>query len=147
MKMKFLPQHEDLINGSDVCFKDFGRNGDRRHKRVKASFSCQDPLKAIPSRQTHPYFKVDPFLAHVQNKSIKAWDVGQNISGDKQTTGFKGKHEDKQRINCKKEGGGLLAETLCESGYTYTFYLWNMQPPRHYIQRGCSAVLHSTPEC
>lgn len=48
MKMKFLPQHEDPINGSDMCFKVFGRNGDRRHKMFKAFFSCQDPLKAIP---------------------------------------------------------------------------------------------------
>jgi hypothetical protein len=48
MKMKFLPQHEDPINGSDMCFKVFGRNSDRRHKMFKAFFSCQDPLKAVP---------------------------------------------------------------------------------------------------
>jgi len=88
--------------------------------------------------KSHPDFNVDPFLAHVQSKSITACDAG---SGDEQTAGFKGKHEDKQRINYKKEGDGLLTYTLCEIGYTYAFYLWYMQPPRHYIQQCCSAVL------
>jgi hypothetical protein len=48
IKMKFVPQKEDPINGSDICYKIFGRNGDRWHKMFKAFFSCQDPLKAVP---------------------------------------------------------------------------------------------------
>ncbi len=69
--------------------------------------------------KSHPDFNVDPLLAHVQSQSITACDAG---SGDEQTAGFKGKHEDKQRINYKKEGDGLLTDTLCEIGYTYAFY-------------------------
>jgi hypothetical protein len=47
-KMKFVPQHEDPIYGSDFCFKIFGRNGNRWHKMFKVFFSCQNPLKAVP---------------------------------------------------------------------------------------------------
>jgi hypothetical protein len=46
--MKFVPQHEDPIYGSDICFKIFGRNGNRRHKMFKVFFACQNPLKAVP---------------------------------------------------------------------------------------------------
>jgi hypothetical protein len=54
---------------------------------------------------------------------IEAWELGRNISVDEQTNGFKGNHVDKQQINYKREGDGFLADTLCQSGYTYTFYL------------------------
>jgi hypothetical protein len=142
IKMKFLPQHEDPINGSNISFKVFGRNGDRGHKMFKAFFACQDPMKQVPSKKTHPNFKVDPFLAHIQSVSMEAWDMGRNISCNEQTIGFKGNHVAKQRICYKREGDGFLADTLCESGYTYTIYLRNMPPPKHYIDKGCSA-LHS----
>ena len=56
VKMKFVPLHEDPINGSNIGFKVFGRNGDRRHKTLKAFFPCQDPLKATPSKKKSPKF-------------------------------------------------------------------------------------------
>ena len=77
MKMKFKPQHEDLVNGNDLCHKIFGRNGDRRHEMFKPFFSCQDPRKPEPPQKTHPNFKVDTFLAHLQRCSIEAWIVGR----------------------------------------------------------------------
>jgi hypothetical protein len=49
--------------------------------------------------------------------------MGQNISCDEQTIGFKENHADKQWICYKNEGDGFLADTLYESGYTYTIYL------------------------
>jgi hypothetical protein len=52
---------------------------------------------------------------------MEAWDMGQNISCDEQMIGFKGNHVDKQRISYKREGGVFLANTICESGYTYPF--------------------------
>ena len=66
--------------------------------------------------------------------------MGRNISCDEQTIGFKGNHADKQRISYKREGGVFLADTICESGYTYTLFFRNMPPPRHYISKGCSAL-------
>jgi hypothetical protein len=141
IKMKFVPQKEDPINGSDICYKIFGRNGDRRHKMFKAFFFCQDPLKAVPSKKkTHPNFKIDPFLAHIQTISMEAWDLVRNISCDERTIGFKGQHQDKKRINYKKEGDIFLADALCESGFTYSFYFWNMSPPKLYVSKGCSAL-------
>jgi hypothetical protein len=124
VRVSAVPLHEDPINGSNIGFKVFGRNGDRRHKTLKAFFPCQDPLKATPSKKkNHPNFKINSFLAHVQSVLIEAWELGRNISVDEQTNGFKGNHVDKQQINYKREGDGFLADTLCQSGYTYTFYL------------------------
>jgi hypothetical protein len=54
-KMKFVPQKKDPTNGSDICFKIFGRNGDRWHKMFKAFFSCQDPF----------------FLEHAATKTLR----------------------------------------------------------------------------
>eukprot|EP00957_Ditylum_brightwellii_P017096 1288972-Ditylum_brightwellii.AAC.1 len=55
----------------------------------------------MPPCSTHPNFKVDCWLKHVNNKSIEAWKLSSNISCDKQTQGFQGNHEDKQRITYK----------------------------------------------
>ncbi len=49
IKMKFVPQNEDPINGSNICLKVFGRNRDRRHKMYKSFFACQDPFNSVPS--------------------------------------------------------------------------------------------------
>lgn len=67
---------------------------------------------------------------------MEAWDLGQNISGDKQAIVFKEKHQEKQRINYKNEGDGVVLDTLCKSGYTYTFY-FKIIPPKLCI---CSAL-------
>jgi len=140
VRVSAVPLHEDPINGSNIGFKVFGRNGDRRHKTLKAFFPCQDiPWKQHLQKKNHPNFKINSFLA-VQSVLIEAWELGRNISVDEQTNGFKGNHVDKQQINYKREGDGFLADTLCQSGYTYTFYLWNMPPPKHYSEKGCSAL-------
>ncbi len=62
IKMKFVPQALDPINGSDMCFRVFGRKASKRHKEFKAFFTIQDPRKIVPPRTTHPNFKIDPFL-------------------------------------------------------------------------------------
>jgi hypothetical protein len=142
ISMKFVPQSEDPIQGNDLCFKIFGRRGKERHKEWKAFAVIQDPKKVVPPRKTHPNFKVDLFLTHMQKVSIEAWDCGQHLSGDEQTIGFKGNHCDKQRVSYKREGDGFLADAICDSGYTYTFYFRNVPAPKQYIDRKCSA-LHS----
>jgi hypothetical protein len=87
----------------------------------------------VPSKKTHPNFKVDLFLAHMQEVSIEAWDCGQHLSGDEQTIGFKGHHCDKQRVSFKHEGDGFLTDTICDSGYTYSLYFHNLPAPKKYI--------------
>jgi hypothetical protein len=98
VKLKFCPHHEDYVNGSDLCFQVFGRKGERCHKHFKTSFAVQDPLNIAPPKVTYPNWKVDPFLAWIQNVSMAAWDLGQEFSCDEQTIGFKGNHQDKQQI-------------------------------------------------
>ena len=104
VKQKFWPQSVNLINGSDLCFKVFGKNADKRHKMFKAFFTIQDPCKSIPPKSTHPNFKIDPFLHWIQTVSMAAWDLGRCFSCDEQMIGFKGNHADKQCISYKKEG-------------------------------------------
>jgi hypothetical protein len=79
-----------------------------RHKIWKAFATLQCSTKVVPPKSSHPNFKVDPFLAHMQKVSMAAWDCGANLSGDEKTIGFKGNHMDKQRINYKHEGDGFL---------------------------------------
>ena len=65
------------------------------------------PFKKNPLKKTHPNFIGNPFLSHIQTVSMEAWEMGQNISCDEQTIGFKGNHADKQRISNKREGDDL----------------------------------------
>ena len=65
VKLKFKHQYKDPVNGNNMCHKVFGRNGDKSHKMFKALFTCQDPMKLVASRKTHPNFKIDSFLAHL----------------------------------------------------------------------------------
>ena len=95
VEMKFSSQQADPVQGSDLCHGIFGDNTIKRHKQFEAFFSLQDPTKPAPTRKEHPTYKVDSFLKHLQQVSMKAWRLGQNISGDKQTIGFQGRHADK----------------------------------------------------
>ena len=51
VKMKFKPQHEDPINGNDLCAEVFGSNGGKEHKYFKAFFGCQDPMLPLPQKK------------------------------------------------------------------------------------------------
>jgi hypothetical protein len=140
IKMKFVPQALDPINGSDMCFRVFGRNTSKRHKEFKAFFTIQDPRKIVPPRTTHPNFKIDPFLRWIQVVSMAAFDLGRLISIDEQTIGFKGHHADKMRISYKKEGDGFQCDAICCDGYTYSFFMRNMPAPKKYLDKGLSPL-------
>jgi hypothetical protein len=66
IKQKFNTQSVDAIHGNDLCASVFRKNAVKRHKAFKAFFCIQDPRKTVPDRKTHPNFKVDLFLAHIQ---------------------------------------------------------------------------------
>jgi len=106
----------------------------------KAFFSCQDPLKAVPSKKLTLILKLIHFLLIFKPSQWKPGIWRRNISCDEKTIGFKGQHQDKQRINYKKEGDCFLADALCESGFTYSLFFRNMPPPKHYVSKGCSAL-------
>jgi hypothetical protein len=86
-----------------------------------------------PSKKTHPNHKIDKFLSHVNRTSMMAWDLGSHASRDEQTIGFQGHHQEKMRINYKKEGDGFQADCICENGYTYSFYFCNVPAPKKYM--------------
>ena len=73
IKQKFKPQHEDPVNGNNLCHKVFTRSGERKQKMFNAFFSCQDPMKITSQRKADPNFKVDNLLAHLQSISMEAW--------------------------------------------------------------------------
>jgi hypothetical protein len=143
VSMKFKSQVEDPLQGSDLCSKIFGVNGALRHKQWKCFVTLQCSTKVVPPKATHPNFKVDPFLAHMQKVSMRAWDCGPNLSGDEQTIGFKGNHCDKQRVSYKREGDGFLTDALCDRGYTFSFFFRNVPVPRKYNVERKNSPLHS----
>jgi hypothetical protein len=143
---KFKDQGMDPVNGNDFVKESFGTNAEKKWKMWKLFFGIQDPRKATPSKKTHPNWKVDPFLAWMQNVFRLAWHFGKFGACDEQVIGFTGKHEDKQRINYKDEGDGFLVDSVAEAGYTYCFFFRNQPAPNHYIRQGYSPtharVLH-----
>jgi len=100
----------------------FGTNGTARHGQFKKYFSVQHPHKPIPSKTSHPNWKVDPFLRHLNNVFMEAVDLPECLSLDEQSMGFHGRSSNKMRIKFKKVGDGFQADCICSDGYTFSFY-------------------------
>ena len=101
-------------------------------------FAVQDPMVPIPSRKKAPNHKVDHMFAHMLRVFSDSYDVGKDISGDEQDAPFQGKHQDKQRVTYKKAGDGFMIDSLCEHGFTISFYPRNAPPPKKWIDKGFS---------
>ena len=71
VQMKF--RSADVVQGSKFISDIFGSSAERRHREWKCCFASQDPLVQPPSRASHPNWKVDPFLKHVQEVSRVGW--------------------------------------------------------------------------
>ena len=99
-------------------------------------------MKPAPTRRECPTYNVDSFLKHLQQVSMKAWRLGQNISGDEQTIGFQGRHADKLQITYKAEGDGFQGDALAVSGFIWTFYFHNQPGPEKWTKKRYSP-LHS----
>jgi len=144
IEMKFTSQHEDPVNGNDFVHTSFGGNvsrSRRRHRHFKSFFCSVDPRIPVPSRETHPNWKVQPLLKHMGLVSKTAIFLGRDLSCDEQTIGFQGNHRDKQRITYKKEGDGFLADCICSDGYTYAFWFRHHKPCKILIRMtGCSPL-------
>ncbi len=141
IEMKLATELKDPIHHSAFLCRVLGPNVAHHFKEWKACFACQDLKLPIPSRKTHPNFKVDEFLRHLQLIFRYAWLPGQDISGDKQTMEFKGQHA-QATITYKKESDGFQADCLADDGYTFTFYLRNQPATKKYVGLGFSP-LHS----
>ena len=135
--MKMKPQTMDPFNGNDMVYNSMGSNAERRHRHFKCFFAIQDPRIAIPSRKSHPNWKVEPLLKQALRVSKEAVVPGQDAAIDEQTNGFQGAHEDKKRIDEKREGDGFQSDSLnVEGGYTWAFYFRNQPPPPKWTEKG-----------
>ena len=138
IEYKFEPQEVDWVNGNDVISNAFGVNAAERHKQFKFLFACQDPMIPVPDRKKAPNHKVDDFFAHMLKVFSDSYDVGKDISCDEQDSPFQGKHQDKQQVNFKKARDGFMIDSLCEDGFTISFYPRNLPPPKKWIDKGYS---------
>jgi len=105
--MKFKPTADDEVNGNNLVYRCLGTNAGRRHKHFRRFLCVKNPTKQVPSRYVDPNFKIREFVTHVQNISMEAWMLGVEISVDKQTLKFQGRHIDKLQITYKREGDGF----------------------------------------
>ena len=142
LKMKTKAQCHEPVQGIDLVAEKIGINFERRHKQFKRYFAIQHPYLPVPSQKTHPNWKVDPFLQHLNVVFIQAVHLPECISCDEQTIGFHGACAMKQRIKFKKTGDGFQVDTLCSNGYTYTFYFRHQPAPSKYLNAGY-APLHA----
>ena len=140
LKMKSKCQSNEPIQGNDLIFRCIGDNFDKRHKQFKRYFAVQHPYLPIPDTNTHPNWKLDPFLKHLNQVFMQAIHLPEKISCDEQTIGFHGSSKHKSRIKYKKTGDGFQADSICCKGYTYPFYFCHQQAPKKYLDEGYSPL-------
>ena len=78
--MKFERHNIDPINGNDLVNEAFGgitSKAARQRGMFKSFFGCQDPRLILPSKKTHPNFKIDPFFKHLLVSFKSMWDLGE----------------------------------------------------------------------
>ena len=146
VEMKFQSQKDDPVNGNDFVHSSFGGvawKSEKRHRHFKAFFTSVNPMLPVPSRETHPNWKVHPLLKHMLDVSQKAVFMGRNLSCDEQTVGYQGNHKDKQRITYKREGDGFLADCICSDGYTFAFHFRHQEASTKIMKTFDCSPLHA----
>ena len=116
--------------------------GYQRHQEFRKYFAVQHPLKPVPSRDTHPNWKVDPFLWHLNKVFIDAVFLGEYISYDEESIQFTGRSSFKLRLKFKKVNEGFQADCICSNGYTFSFYFRHQKAPKKYLEKDF-APLHA----
>ena len=102
VEMKFDSQKKNPTNGSNFCSNAFGSCARQRHKKFKAFFEFQDPVKPTTMRKSHPNWKIQVLLRHNIIVSKDAIFLGSSLSCDEDTMVCKGRHPDILLINYKK---------------------------------------------
>ena len=139
---KVFPQVEEPIQGNDFIASAIGKGAGKRHQQFRKWFAVQDPLKPLPNKKEFPNWKVDPFLRHLNQVSMQAVHLPENLACDEQTISFQGRSVYKLRVKHKTAGDGFQCDSICNDGYTYSFYFRHQPPPEKYIKQGLSP-LHS----
>ena len=129
-------EDQDPIHSIAFLWKELGPNAALCLREFKCCFAAQATKIATPSRKTHPNFKVDKYFCHLQVLFRYAWMSARDLSGDKQTIGFKGKRADKLRITYKKEGDGFQCDCICNERYTFTCFLPQPDCSKEVVRHG-----------
>ena len=83
--MKAYCQSQEPVQGNDLISLLIGKNFKQRHEHFRRYFTVQHSYLPVPSQKTHPNWKVDHFLHHLNIVFIHAVVLSENISDDKQT--------------------------------------------------------------
>ena len=142
LSRKLSRQGEEPIQGNDLIASALGKGAGKRHQQFRKWFAIQDPLKVVPNRKEFPNWKVDPLLRHLNQVSMKAVHLPENLACDEQTISFQGRSIYKLRVKHKNAGDGFQCDAICNDGYTYSFYFRHQAPPEKYTKEGLSP-LHS----
>ena len=138
-EINFERRSIDTVNGNDLANETFGgvpSKAERRRGMFKSFFGCQYPRLLLPSKKSHPNFKIDPFFKHILVSFKSMWDLGEKISFDEATRGFKRKNSPKSVIKFKKEGDGYLLNCISDDGFIYTFPLRKTPAPKKWVDKG-----------
>ena len=79
-EMEFEIQNIYPVNVNDLVNEVFGvvpSKAARRRGIFKSFFGCQNPRLLLPSKKTHPNFKIDPFFKHILVSFKPMWDLGE----------------------------------------------------------------------
>ena len=100
-------------------------------KEFNWCFYVKDPMVPIPPCNTHPNWKVDDFLGHLQEVSWSVVLRALSINIDCQTAGFKVHYQNKIHITYNSGGGIFQINIICDCGFTCTFYFCNPDSPKN----------------
>ena len=142
VEVKLKPQVIDRVHGNDMVYSSFGKKAQNRHREFKCFFATQNPMIPTPERKKFPNWKIRPLLKWINKVGPESWRCGKSLSVDEMTMGFKGKHQDKLWITCKKAGDGFQSDAICDDGFCFQIYMRNDPPPQKYIIKNLSP-LHS----
>ena len=101
--MRIRYQTVEPVQGKDIIASTIGKFFERRHRQFRRYFACQHPYKPVPPITTHPNWKVDPFMKHLNSVFIQAAVLPEKLSVDEQTTMFHGTSKLKACIKYKKQ--------------------------------------------
>ena len=83
--MKRKPHSIEPVQGNDLIAAKLGKKFVCCHCQFCRYSACQHPDKPIPPTTTHPNWKVDPFLKHLNGVLIQAAILPERLSVDEQT--------------------------------------------------------------
>lgn len=89
-----------------------------RYEQIKRYLHVSSPM----DKSNHYFDKVEPLLSHVRDLSKKYYTPCSNVSVDEMIVRFSGRSAHTIRMKNKPAPEGFKIFSLCDAGYTYTFF-------------------------